>query len=82
MCLFHMTGSYFQMTFYIFYDIFYDIFMFLSDDMFMYSRYMGYRLEVKLLALIPSILGFVMFFTLITLYGRFPPNEVKYPSPG
>ncbi|RXG70479.1 hypothetical protein Avbf_07419 [Armadillidium vulgare] len=47
----------------------------LTDDMFMYSRYMGYDLKVKCTAFIPSILGFVMFFTLVSLYGRFPPNQ-------
>ncbi|XP_076069426.1 transmembrane protein 117-like isoform X2 [Oratosquilla oratoria] len=50
---------------------------YLSQDMFMFSRYMGYSMWVKCTAFIPSILGFVMLFTLISLYGRFPPNQKK-----
>jgi len=42
----------------------------------MYSRWMGYSTGVKCTAFIPNLLGMAMFFTLITLYGRFPPNEV------
>ncbi|XP_037792530.1 transmembrane protein 117-like [Penaeus monodon] len=41
----------------------------------MYSRYMGYTLSVKCTAFIPNILGLVMLFTLVSLYGRFPPNQ-------
>ncbi|XP_064113173.1 transmembrane protein 117-like isoform X2 [Macrobrachium nipponense] len=46
-----------------------------TQDMFMYSRFMDYSLPVKCTAFIPSILGFVMLFTLISLYGRFEPNK-------
>ncbi|KAK3876282.1 hypothetical protein Pcinc_018936 [Petrolisthes cinctipes] len=48
---------------------------FIEEDMFMYSRYMGYSMGIKCTAFIPNILGCVMFFTLVTLYGRFPPNQ-------
>ncbi|XP_050693016.1 transmembrane protein 117-like isoform X2 [Eriocheir sinensis] len=44
-------------------------------DMDMNSRYMEYSLSVKCTAFIPNILGFIMLFTLVSLYGRFPPNQ-------
>ena len=43
----------------------------------MYSRYMGYDISVKCTAFIPNILGFIMFFTLVSLYGRFPAATVS-----
>ncbi|KAK8739321.1 hypothetical protein OTU49_003576 [Cherax quadricarinatus] len=46
-----------------------------EQDMFMYSRFMEYSVAVKCTALIPNILGFIMLFTLVSLYGRFPPNQ-------
>nr|XP_027214262.1 transmembrane protein 117-like [Penaeus vannamei] len=48
-----------------------------EQDMCMYSRYMGYTLSVKCTAFIPNILGLVMLFTLVSLYGRFPPNQAQ-----
>ena len=45
--------------------------------MFMYSRYMGYSLPVKCTAFIPNILAFIMLFALVSVYGRFPPNQVR-----
>lgn len=49
-----------------------------SADMDMNSRYMEYSLSVKCTAFIPNILGFIMLFTLVSLYGRFPPNQVRF----
>ncbi|KAF2365207.1 TMEM117 protein [Trinorchestia longiramus] len=46
-----------------------------ENDPFMYSRWMGYSTVEKCTAFIPNLLGMTMFFTLITLYGRFPPNQ-------
>ncbi|XP_045119048.1 transmembrane protein 117-like isoform X2 [Portunus trituberculatus] len=49
---------------------------YLEADMDMNSRYMDYSLSVKCTAFIPNILGFIMLFTLVSLYGRFPPNQL------
>ena len=43
-----------------------------EEDMVMNSRYMGYPLSAKWTAFIPSVIGMILFVTLITLYGRFP----------
>lgn len=41
------------------------------EDMIMNSRYMGYPMSAKWTAFIPSVIGMILFVTLISLYGRF-----------
>ena len=36
----------------------------------MYSKYCSYPMAYKALAFIPSVSGFIMFFSLIAIYGR------------
>ena len=36
----------------------------------MYSKYCNYPMAYKALAFIPSVSGFIMFFSLIAIYGR------------
>ena len=36
----------------------------------MHSRYLGYSMAIKSVAFTPSILCFIVFFTLIIVYGR------------
>lgn len=36
----------------------------------MNSKYMGYSMGLKSMAFIPCILGFIVFFTLVGVYGR------------
>ena len=43
---------------------------YINEDMSMHSRYLGYSMWIKSMAFIPSIVGFVIFFTLIAVYGR------------
>lgn len=45
---------------------------FYTEDMVMNSRYMGYPLSAKWTAFIPSVVGMILFITVISLYGRFP----------
>uniref|UniRef100_UPI00358F731C transmembrane protein 117 isoform X2 n=1 Tax=Myxine glutinosa TaxID=7769 RepID=UPI00358F731C len=47
-----------------------------SSDSIMFSRYVGASLPVKCLAFIPSMLAFVMFGVLISVFGRFNKIEV------
>ncbi len=41
-----------------------------SDDLYMFSRYLGYSMVIKSAAFIPCILGFLTFITSIAVYGR------------
>ncbi|PSN39525.1 hypothetical protein C0J52_12396 [Blattella germanica] len=58
---------------------------FYEDDMEMNSRFMNYPLSVKWTAFIPSVIGLVLFVSLVSLYGRFPahqpPGQKRNPSP-
>lgn len=45
-----------------------------ETDMLMNSRYLGYPMNVKGMAFVPSLLAFVMFGMLTYVYGRFPPK--------
>jgi hypothetical protein len=48
-----------------------------ADDMQMNSRFMNYPLSVKWTAFIPSVIGLVLFVSLVSLYGRFPAQQVR-----
>ena len=50
---------------------------FFSDDMKMNSKYIGYSTGVRCTTFIPCVLGFILFISLIFVYGRFPPNKVR-----
>ena len=41
-----------------------------AEDLYMHSRFMNYSMGIKSVAFIPSIVCFVVFFTLIIIYGR------------
>ncbi|XP_040571427.1 transmembrane protein 117 [Lepeophtheirus salmonis] len=43
---------------------------YMDDDLYMNSRYMGYSMAIKAFAFIPCVLGFILFFALIGVYGR------------
>jgi len=43
----------------------------------MNSRFMNYPLSVKWTAFIPSVIGLVLFVSLVSLYGRFPAHQVR-----
>ena len=43
---------------------------FIPGDEQMYSKYCNYPMTYKALAFIPSVSGFIMFFSLIAIYGR------------
>ncbi|XP_037087622.1 transmembrane protein 117-like [Pollicipes pollicipes] len=45
------------------------------EDMVMNSKYMGYSTSVRCTTFIPCVLGFVLFISLVIVYGRFPPNK-------
>lgn len=47
-----------------------------GQDMVMNSRYMGYPLLLKCTAIIPSFVAVAFFVTVISLYGRFPEEQV------
>lgn len=49
----------------------------LAEDMVMNSKYVGHSLGERSTTFFPVVLGFVLFFTLIIVYGRFPPNKVS-----
>jgi flagellar biosynthesis/type III secretory pathway M-ring protein FliF/YscJ len=36
----------------------------------MHSRYLGYSMWIKSMAFIPSVVGFLVFFLLVAVYGR------------
>ena len=38
--------------------------------MYMNSRFLGYSMEIKSMAFIPCIFGFVIFFLILAVYGR------------
>ena len=40
----------------------------------MHSRFMNYSMGIKSIAFIPSIVCFIVFFTLIIVYGRISPE--------
>lgn len=42
----------------------------------MNSRYMGYPMELKITAFIPSGIGMILFVSIIVLHGRFPNSQV------
>ena len=42
----------------------------ISDDLYMHSRYVGYSMWIKSIAFLPCIIGFIVFFTLVAVYGR------------
>ena len=47
----------------------------------MHSRWVGYSMGIKSVAFIPSILCFIVFFTLIIVYGRIKPeNTTSVPT--
>ncbi|XP_023704147.1 uncharacterized protein LOC111862740 isoform X2 [Cryptotermes secundus] len=46
-----------------------------EEDMQMNSRFMNYPLSVKWTAFIPSVIGLVLFVSLVSLYGRFPAHQ-------
>lgn len=46
--------------------------------MVMNSRYMGYPLLLKCTAIIPSFVAVAFFVTVISLYGRFPEDQVRF----
>jgi hypothetical protein len=48
-----------------------------ADDMQMNSRFMNYPLSIKWTAFIPSVIGLVLFVSLVSLYGRFPAHQVR-----
>jgi hypothetical protein len=48
-----------------------------AEDMQMNSRFMNYPLSVKWTAFIPSVIGLVLFVSLVSLYGRFPAHQVR-----
>lgn len=50
----------------------------LTGDMVMNSRYMGYPLLLKCTAIIPSFVAVAFFVTVISLYGRFPEDQVRF----
>ena len=43
---------------------------FFPGDEKMYSKFCNYPMAYKALAFIPSVSGFIMFFSLIAIYGR------------
>lgn len=45
-------------------------FPYIDEDLTMYSRYLGYSMVIKSAALIPCVLGFIVFFTVSAVYGR------------
>ena len=45
------------------------------EDLYMHSRFMNYSMGIKSVAFIPSILCFIVFFTLIIVYGRITQEE-------
>ncbi|RWS04943.1 uncharacterized protein B4U79_13815 [Dinothrombium tinctorium] len=45
-----------------------------ETDLKVNSRYLGYPMLLKSMAFLPCAAGFVLFFTLIYQYGRFPPK--------
>lgn len=49
-----------------------------TGDMVMNSRYMGYPLLLKCTAIIPSFVAVAFFVTVISLYGRFPEDQVRF----
>ena len=53
-------------------SIYYDSF---AEDLYMHSRFMNYSMGIKSVAFIPSIVCFVVFFTLIIVYGRITPER-------
>ncbi|XP_069704325.1 uncharacterized protein [Periplaneta americana] len=56
-----------------------------EEDMQMNSRFMNYPLSAKWTAFIPSVIGLVLFVSLVSLYGRFPAHQPhgqkRNPSP-
>ena len=47
---------------------------YIEGDLKVNSRYLGYPAYVKSMAFLPCAAGFILFFTLIYQYGRFPPK--------
>ncbi|CAG2175210.1 unnamed protein product [Oppiella nova] len=45
-----------------------------NTDFIINSRYLGYPAFIKAMAFLPIAAGFILFFTLIYQYGRFPPK--------
>ena len=43
----------------------------------MNSKYIGYSTGVRCTTFIPCVLGFILFISLVIVYGRFPPNKVS-----
>ncbi|XP_075212838.1 uncharacterized protein LOC142319439 isoform X2 [Lycorma delicatula] len=50
-----------------------------ANDIVMNSRYLGYPMELKIIAFIPSGIGMILFISIIVLHGRFP-NSQSNPS--
>ena len=48
----------------------------------MHSRFMNYSMGIKSVAFIPSIVCFIVFFTLILVYGRITQEERSNSVPG
>ena len=48
----------------------------------MHSRFMNYSMGIKSAAFIPSIVCFLVFFTLILVYGRITQEERSNSVPG
>lgn len=48
---------------------------YIQDDVMMESKYLGFSLGVKAIAFIPSLAGFILFVTLIIIYGRAKPTK-------
>ena len=50
---------------------------FMEEDLYMHSRFLGYSMGIKSMAFIPCIIGFVVFFILIAVYGRISTAKTK-----
>ncbi|XP_059791690.1 transmembrane protein 117 isoform X4 [Balaenoptera ricei] len=54
---------------------------YVEGDMFLHSRFIGARLDVKCLAFVPSLIAFVWFGFFIWFFGRFLKNEQGMENP-
>ncbi|XP_056272964.1 transmembrane protein 117 isoform X2 [Pseudoliparis swirei] len=54
---------------------------YVERDMFLHSRYVGGRLDVKCLAFIPSLAAFLLFGFFVWLFGRFQDSETFPENP-
>jgi hypothetical protein len=43
---------------------------YMEEDLYMHSRYLGYSMVIKSTAFIPCVVGFIVFVTISSIYGR------------